>query len=433
MNLGRKSSVLTALFLWALLLTPTLRALAQAGRKNPPPQPAASPGNADTQPAYVPDPNRDEYKLVFPKGYGNSLDLTTVPKILLGKKAREQDAERGWKDYQYSFIDQINEAGAQGYRLVSLALYPKMAILRRDQIQHEYEMFETISPHYFSDAEFERKYAPLARKGFRVDECFYLWGGCDTPRRSRVEQCEYRRFFVVERERHVRTANEFEVLTPHLSFNAKKIETELTEQISTAVKSGLSPTHMITRFEVLVQSAAGRDDSATTGYELQVAAGNLKRVNELAQQGYRLMLRPYEFEVAVMYRKMGQGTPVSYARIREKKLEQELPRLQKQGAIYRMTYGCHGIWNGTMIFEQPSVSDGKQLEYRVLTLELQRVENVAEQKVEFQLTPASKETMETLNRLAKEGFEVRDLFACDMSDYEKKGLSRVKILLERVE
>ncbi len=427
MKFGKGKLVLTAVLLVLALMPQSLRVAGQAGRKPPPPP--ESPTKADTPSGFVLDPNRDEYKIIFPSGYGQRVRFTT------GERARKQDAENGWEDYEDSFLDQLNDAAARGYRLVSTALYPKVAIVRRDQMPHEYAIFETISPYYFSDAEFERSYSPFARKGFRVNECFYLWGGCDTEFGSSIERCEYRRVFVLERDEQEKTnkAGAYEILRPKLSFNAKKIESELTEQINSAGRRGLMPTNTLTRYEVLMQSPIRKGNMLPDEFEIQVAAGNLKkRVDELARQGYRLMIRPFELDLSVMYRKKGSTAAASYIWIREKRLEQELPRLEEQGAIYRTTYGCHGLWNGTMIFEQPGVTNGNRREYKVLTVELQRVENVAQQKVEFQLTPASRETVQILNRLAKEGFEVRDLFSCDMADYEKKGLSRVKILLERV-
>jgi hypothetical protein len=86
-----------------------------------------------------------------------------------------------------------------------------------------------------------------------------------------------------------------------------------------------------------------------------------KRTNALAQQGYRLFIRPLLLEAAVMHRQKGMTDPASYTWVIEKKIEQELARLQEQGAIYRMNYGCDTGFadRWPMIFEQPSVRDGK--------------------------------------------------------------------------
>jgi hypothetical protein len=51
--------------------------------------------------------------------------------------------------------------------------------------------------------------------------------------------------------------------------------------------------------------------------------------------------------------------------------------------------------------------------------------------MEFKLSSASINIAAELNRLTKEGFEVRDFFACDMS-FKKTKPSRAGILLERV-
>jgi len=60
--------------------------------------------------------------------------------------------------------------------------------------------------------------------------------------------------------------------------------------------------------------------------------------------------------------------------------------------------------------------------------ELQETENFADQKVDFDLAPSSKETIKTLNSLVKEGFVVRDLFIS-----EDLVANKASILLERAQ
>jgi thiazole synthase ThiGH ThiG subunit len=81
-----------------------------------------------------------------------------------------------------------------------------------------------------------------------------------------------------------------------------------------------------------------------------------------------------------------------------------------------------------LIFEQPSVDPGKRREYRVLKVEFQETENFADQKMDIDLTPSSKETIKTLNSLVKEGFVVRDLFVSDDVLADK-----ASVLLERIQ
>jgi hypothetical protein len=66
-------------------------------------------------------------------------------------------------------------------------------------------------------------------------------------------------------------------------------------------------------------------------------------------------------------------------------------------------------------------------EYKVLAIELKQA---GSGEVEFELSSGSNGTQE-LRRLTKEGFTVRDLFNCHLSDKKNKP-SRFKILLERV-
>jgi len=149
----------------------------------------------------------------------------------------------------------------------------------------------------------------------------------------------------------------------------------------------------------------------------------------LARQGYRLALT-YNL-IAVMYRYRDNTTPVSYIWLdsrKRKSFDQELARLQDSGAIYRMVYpDIYGIEH-TLIFEQPAVNVSKRREYKVLKIELQETENFADQKVDFDLAPSSKETIKTLNSLVKEGFAVRDLFVS-----EDLVANKASILLERAQ
>jgi hypothetical protein len=149
----------------------------------------------------------------------------------------------------------------------------------------------------------------------------------------------------------------------------------------------------------------------------------------LAQRGYRLAL--IHNQVAVMRRSRDTTAPVSYVWLdswKKKSFEPELARLQDSGAIYRMTYPDSDGGEYTLIFEQPSVDTGKRREYRVLKVEFQETENFADQKMDIDLTPSSKETIKMLNSLVKEGFVVRDLFVSDDLDAESASL-----LLERTQ
>ena len=154
-----------------------------------------------------------------------------------------------------------------------------------------------------------------------------------------------------------------------------------------------------------------------------------KKVNELARQGFRLAL--IHNQVAVMRRSRDTTAPVSYIwldSLKKKTFERDLARLQDSGAIYRMTYPDSEGAEYELIFEQPSADDGKRREYKVLKVEFQETENFADQKMDIDLTPSSKETIKTLNSMVKEGFVVRDLFVSEYLETKK-----ASILLERTQ
>lgn len=425
-----KSNFLASIIVLFLLIALSHRAAGQAGRKIAPPQPSEA--SAKLEPEFIPDPNRDEYQLVFAAGYD------------LNKLMKAKNIEDQWWNYKGSFIGRLNKAGAQGYRLITIALAPTVAIMRRDDRQYRYAILEITNRNHsvFFDAgaEFERQYAPLAKEGFTIADYFVIddscWGGGWNAVEGQLEplDCNYDSVVVLEQQKNLEVPHAYEIVYQPRTFSKKKLEGGLTEQLNVALKRNLYPTHMLTKFEVLTQSVSWRD-SLTDEYEMEIVGGDVKRrVNELAMLGYRLMIRPHpSFRAAIMHRKKGVTDPASYVWVSEKGLEHELPTLQEQGVIYRMNYGCHGGWSGSqLIFEKPSGSDGTKRQYRILTIALTQVERDAESRVEFQLTPDSRNSMQTLNRLGKEGFAVRDFFGCDIGN-QKNRVARAKVLLERVE
>lgn|GEM_PF-1585772 len=424
MRIRNHSQSLATALVFLILLPPVFGGVGQSGR-TPPPQTTTAPA----KPESVFDPNRDEYRLVFTKGY----EAFT--------KGQKVDLDEQWKHYTADFIAELNRIGAQGYRVVSIALSPLAAVVKRSNEQYEYGMLQVINQKRVFDgnAQFGPRYAPWARKGFRVVDYFVLYDWCwpgkwDENGNWEPVDCTYHSQVLLERQKNAEAPRKYDIVSARLTFSKEKLETGLTEELNDARKTNLYPTHMLTKFQLLTQSPIGAEDFPGDEYEMEIVSGDVKkRINELAQQGYRLILRPLALQAAVMHRKKGMTTPASYIWVNEKKLEQELPRLQQQGAIYRMSDGCAAgsLFQPQMIFEQPSERDGKQREYKTLAFELNELQNDATQRVESELSPASIKAVAEFNRLTKDGFEVRDFFACDMSD-KKARPSRVKLLLERV-
>jgi hypothetical protein len=418
--MGKRINLRAVLLL--LLMVQAERGVGQAGRK-PPPQPP--PAVVKTEPTFAPDPNRGEYQLIYSK-------ISEAEKRSLSRKLSSWERR---EHHAASFSDDLTHVGEQGYRLASIGLSPRLAVMRRTDHQYEYAVVQIASRKSFfpNDPEFERTFAPWARKGFRIADYIVLSDYCEmrsddpinTPNDLRVD-CTYYSQMVLERRKNadIMPPSSYRTVYARPTYSKAKLKTGLLEELDNARKTNLHPTHMLTRFQLLTQSGLGIKDLLGDEYETEVLNGDVrKRVNELSQLGYRLILRPHLYEAGVMHRKKGATDPTSYVWLGEKSVEQELPRLAEQGAIYRMNYGCATYAYTHLIVEQPSVSDGKRREYKVLPIELK--------ETDADFSSGSNSIIREFNRLTKEGFEPRAFFACALSDKKEKP-SRAKLLLERV-
>ena len=286
---------------------------------------------------------------------------------------------------------------------------------------HEYTWFETTSSFFFSKDGFEKKYAELSKQGYRLVEHFFIYGNCepmDNDPISGFETCEYRDLFLLERKKGVEQPVQYSITFSGPGWKAKMGEV-LTPQINEGIAKGLYPTHAFSKFEILLQQPTDKDEPSIDKPDVRIVTSKNfnwgrndleNKVNELGKQSYRLALIGYE--IAVMYRRDDVTTPVSYIWLDAKKkdFEKQLKKLQEQGAVYQMTYpDKRGIEN-KLVFEQKVVDDGKRREYKALKFDFQDTENIAEKKVYIDLMPSSKETLNLMNKLVKEGFTVRDLF-----------------------
>lgn len=425
-----------------VLIVPLMTASAQSGRtvQPPPPTPApqtAMPKQPDDKPKFVIDVNADKYKLVFPLGYEGRRFYVA------GKNVAE--LERAVRSVRDNFIEQLNKAGAQGYRLIS-ATNSLSGIMKLDEAQYEYAWFATTSNLFFAKIGFEENYTPLAKQGYRVVDHIFLSRLCemDGPTRYtehgvdtsfQTEQCEYNDLFLLEREKGFETAREYKLLSSVPRWGGKP-SVELSSAIGEHLAKGFYPTRLFSQFEILLEPVEKQDEQGLTERpEVQVIRSsewrdNLwKRVNELAKQGYRLALT--NDGVAVMYRADDGAPSVSYIELdaTKKNFKKQLAELASGGAIYRMTYP-NGKITGTenkLVFEQRLANNGgERREYKVLEFEFQNVENNIEKRVQTNLAPSSKETLKQMNELAKEGFILRDLFISRLYYSDK-----VSVLLER--
>jgi hypothetical protein len=438
MKTGIAVCVIVSLLFISIVLPPPFRgASAQSGKivpklKRPPP--AESPKQPEAKPMFVADPDDDKYKLVFPISLSRKI-YKDPPWNRNEKKRREteikQNSDNISASYRNSFIEQLNKAGERGYRLIALG-QPMIGIVRLGNVQYEYAWFETTSNFFFARVGFVEKCEEMARQGFSVVDHLFLGSICEngglfidalTP-----PQCEYNDFYLLEREKGIEIPNQYRLAHHVPRWRDGGTDFVLTTQINDYMALGLTPTLAISKYEVLLRPITNKDEFLPEGTEVKVVTGNVKKkVNELARQGYRLAFT--HEEIVVMCRRRDTTAPVSYIWLdsrKKKSFDQELARLQDSNAIYRTTLPDDYGEEHTLIFEQPASDVSKRREYKVLKVEFQWTENFADQRVDIDLAPSSKETIKTLNSLVKEGFAVRDLFNFDPS-WTKKA----SVLLER--
>jgi hypothetical protein len=335
-----------------------------------------------------------------------------------------------------SFIEQLNRAGEHGYRLMSTIGGP-IGMLKFDEARYEYAWFETYSEWFFAKTGFEEKYSEFSKQGFRLVDHLLLSYNCEPmfpgDRSLEIpdlgEKCISKDLFLLGREKGINKPTQHLLVSSVPSWRGHP-SVEMSTQNNEKLAEGFYPSTILSKFEILLEQREDNDDQASDKQEVQVVRSSLglrddaivrKKVNKLAQQGYRLAL--VNSEIALMYRRSDAATPVSYVWLDAKKkdFEKQLVQLQARGAVYRMTYPNKQGAENQLIFEQSALDGGTRREYRVLKFDFQDIEDASQKKVHTDLTPASKETMKMLNSLAKEGFVVRDLFVSD----------NVSVLLER--
>ena len=386
----------------------------QSGRRQPEKPAESAKPPADS----IPDPNRAEYQLVY----------TPIPE---SEKVKRLGSSERKEIYAATFSDDLSRIGMQGYRLTSIALLPRLAVLRRSDHQYEYAVIRILSRRRFfpNEPEFKLTFASWAEKGFRVADYLVQSDQCQQPitisadsnfPQWELPDCTYSAYMVLERRKDadLMPRHSYEVVHVKPTFSKEKLETGLGKELDNALESNLYPTNIITRFQLLTQSPADLENFPGDEYEVEFVTGNVrKRINELAQQGYRLIVRPHLFEAALMHRKRKTTKPASYIWVSDKKLEEKLAGFQRDGFDYHMSYGCFPGWAGgtVMIFEQSATRDTSR-EYRVLPIDINSV--------------LSKNAADELNQMAKEGFQVRDFFGCYASE-KKQRPEGARVLLER--
>jgi hypothetical protein len=417
---------LAAAVLLAAALSPD--APAQSGRIIPTPTPTLTPSPTPKaeEPKFVPDPHAEKYRLVFATRYQGSFSLRSADEVALARRAAFDN-----------FVEGLNKAGAQGYRVVT-SLKGDPAVVALGQQQFEYAWTETHAREEFLKPGFAGTYSQLSKKGFRLAAHSLLYGYCEPLAPNR---CDYRDFFLFERRKGLEAPREFKSVDTERGATKRKgqdSEDVLTDAVRAKREEGFYPANFLSKSEIVLEREPAEPALAEADTEVRVVRSASfwerdelpKKVNELARQGFKLALADYE--IAVMYRRPGAAVPLGYVWLKtsKKEFEQELAKLQEGGAVFRMTYPDSDGTRRALIFEQGAPGDGARREYRVLRFELQTRENSDGQVLETALATSSAETQKELNRLAAEGFVVLALFDADKFKFTKPGKGREGLVSE---
>lgn len=435
MKIGSSISMdIAKILLGTIILALFCSIMAQSGRVIPPSTPAptlteANPPSAKS--AFVPDPKADKYKIVFAKSMEGKLSYSSK---------ETADLKRAMYLHKANFIQQLNKEGELGYRFIA-STKDGLALIKRGNIQYEYTWFLTTSNSFWAKQGFEAEYVKRTREGFSLTDHLFLSGSCEIPPSTpynelpevHADRCEFNDLFILTRVKGDESPQQYRLAQHIPRRSTLPDEATLTEQLSEDLAKAFYPTHAFSKHEVLSQSIVSQELFSRENVELRVVTGAVqKKVNELAQQGFRLVITNYE--IAVLTRRKGDTTPVSYIWLdaTKKDFPKQLSRIQEQGAVYIVTYPNRHGDKSNLIFELRGVNNDTQREYKILKVEVQDTENVTEQKIFSDFTPASKQTMELLNQLDKEGFEARDLFTSDKNIYGKTTtIYKASVLLER--
>jgi len=399
---------------------------AQSGRKIPEQQPTPTPQitvpkQTDAKSEFI-DPNAGKYKLIF---------LTSYEGKRTYKYKERKEANIVLQKNRNKFIELLNKAGTQGYKLISF-VDQLVAIVKLDEVQYEYAWFETDTNLFFAKVGFEQKYERMAKQGFRLVDHSLISYICELDYSPdaivSLETCEINDLFLLERQKGIENPMPYTLVSAAPKWRGD-LSLEMRNAISEKVAEGFYPIKAFSEFEIFLEQTEKKDERFANKPELLVVRGTSflgrdkleQKVNELARQGYRIALS--NRKIALMYRHVNDKTPVTYIWLdaKKKSFEKDLAKLQESGAVYLSTYPNDQGTENKLVFEQASVNNNTRREYKALKLEFEDIENLAENKVYSDLTPESKETVKTFNKLVEEGFIVRDLFVSD----------KVSVLLER--
>ena len=391
--------ILRAIILALLLLAISFSVAAQSGRA-PTPSPTATPS---VKPKFTVDRNADQYLLVVPTNFDGVF--------------RKGKLFYNWEEYRLalpsilnSFINEVNAAGNRGYHLVA-SRGGYYGLLKLDSVQYEYGWFLSLWK------DFEWAYAPQAKRGLHLVNHSLVDENCYSEGPGHATFCRPTYLSLLERVK-----GEEQPVEHFLLVSDEKPQVELPPKITQNVSEGLFPSCVIGGlflfFEKSERNSAIWIDKPEVKVLANVTRTLERQINALAREGYRLAL--IDQTTAILYRPRQPAPTVSYIAVdaRKKDFPERLAQLQTEGARYVMGYRGHSESGDKikLIFEQPAVAEGQRYEYQVLKFDTkEEPDPMTPNKVVSKLTPESVEAMKQLNRLATEGFVVRDLFLSDMT------------------
>lgn len=355
------------------------------------------------------------YRLIFPLRYSGDISKSyEQPRLnITTSQARA------------SFMQELNRAGAEGYKFVAADHNYSAALVKLDEGKYEYQSFETESNYLYSKNGFNDNHEKLIGQGFHFLQHSMLLGYCRTPANSFLDECEYQDLFLYEKEKNGKSP------LPYSLFGSiggwkNSPELEMGREVSEKMADGYLPVAAFSAFEILLQKTADVDALLADLPEIKVVRSLLWRkhlsgkVNELAQQGFRMAVS--NSGIFIMYRHKGETALVKYVWLPtgKKNFEPELAKLTAQGGIYRATYPTDNGDKKTLLIEVPQNADANKREYKVLPFDF-TVKPNGDGTLTRILTPEAEANVKTMNRLAREGYVVRDVFYT----------GKVSVLMER--
>ena len=396
---------------------PAAGGAAQSGRPAPTPTPTPAPTSTPA-PQFVVAPDEDRYRLVYTPGWDGPL------------RPGGDEADRVRHSRVNNFVARLNEAGARGYRVLSIVNgWLPVAVVELDGAQHEYGWFETRYVGRSSGdvqrlySRFFNMYRKQAAGGFRLAEHFVTQRECahfSTGFFRIEERCLFKDLYLLERRKGVERTRQTRLAVLGPGVRSNQMGDELAAQLRDGLDEGLRPAYAFSRYAVLLEEpwAALAPAAGAADFRVVTQAGGEsdeleKAVNALARQGYRIHLNNYG--VVLMRRDARDAAPAEYLWLdaKGKNFARRLAEAQEAGAVYRMTSPDGERDEARLVFERPLAGGGRRRDYKMFRIDLQFAENVAERKVSVGASPQTRAAVADIGRLLREGYVVRDLFWAD--------------------